>query len=93
MSRYLSASNEPNFAAKASTTPASVDGVNAHLRTFPRDHADFRVVLTFHHLDGSLCEAELTRDDATRLLSEIVRVIHQGKDLGGCPSVVGEAEM
>ena len=73
--------------------PAAVDQVNAHLRTFPREPADFRVVLTFHHTDGSLCEAQLTQDNATGLLSEIARVIHQGKEPGHRPLANDEAEM
>lgn len=54
-----------------------VSGVNAHLR-IPRDPADFRVVVTFHHADGALCEAELTPDEAAGLMAEIGRVINRG---------------
>lgn len=54
-----------------------VTGVNAHLR-IPRDPADFLVVVTFHHADGALCEAELTPNEAVGLMAEIGRVIDQG---------------
>ncbi len=55
-----------------------VSGVNAHLRLIPRDRSDFRVVVTFHRADGSLCEAELKPVEAAGLMSEIARVIDQG---------------
>lgn len=58
-----------------------VSGVNAHLR-IPRDPADFRIVVTFHHADGSLCEAELTPVEAVGLMAEIGRVIDQGSASG-----------
>lgn len=54
-----------------------VSGVNAHLR-IPRDPADFRVVVTFHHADGTLCEAALTPHEAVGLMAEIGRAIDQG---------------
>lgn len=54
-----------------------ISGVNAHLR-IPRDPADFRVVLTFHHTDGTLCEAELMPNEAAGLMAEIGRAIDQG---------------
>lgn len=54
-----------------------VSGVNAHLR-IPRKPADFRVVVTFHHADGTLCEAELTPNEAAELMAQIGRTIDQG---------------
>src|SRR3546814_6229814 len=62
----------------ATTRRASVSGVNAHLLELPREPRDFRVVVTFHHEDGSLCEAELAPAEAARLMSEILGVINQG---------------
>jgi hypothetical protein len=59
-----------------------VSGVNAHLRLIPRDPNDFRVVVTFHRADGSLCEAELKPVEAAGLMSEIWHVIDQGNDQG-----------
>ena len=55
-----------------------VTGVNAHLRVIPREPQDFRVVVTFHQADGSLCEAELAPTEAARLMSEILGIINQG---------------
>jgi hypothetical protein len=54
-----------------------VTGVNAHLR-IPRDPAEFRVVITFHHVDGLLCEAELTPNQADELMAGIGRAIYLG---------------
>lgn len=59
-----------------------VSGVNAHLRLIPRGPGGFRVVVTFHHADGSLCEAELTPVEAVGLMAEISRVIDQGDTSG-----------
>jgi hypothetical protein len=56
--------------------------VNAHLRLIPRDPNDFRVVVTFHHTDGSLCEAALKPVEAAGLMSEILHVIDRGNDQG-----------
>lgn len=61
------------------STSLPVSGVNAHLRLIPRDPENYRVVLTFHHADGSLCEAALGPSEATELMSEIAGVIDQGK--------------
>ena len=60
-----------------STPRSPVSGVNAHLR-IPRDPGDFRVVVTFHHADGLLCEAELKPVDAIGLMAEIGHVVDQG---------------
>lgn len=62
----------------ATATPLPINGVNAHLRLKPRDPDDFWVVVTFHHADGSLCEAELKPFEAAGLMSEIAHVIDQG---------------
>ena len=62
----------------ASAMRSPVSGVNAHLRLIPRDPSDFRVVVTFHRADGSLCEAELKPVEAAGLMSEIACVIDQG---------------
>ena len=69
---------EEGAAGGASATRSRVSGVNAHLRQFPRDPSDFQVVVTFHRVDGSLCEAELKPFEAAGLMSEIARVIDQG---------------
>lgn len=69
-------------ASCANTTRSPVNGVNAHLRQFPRDPGDFRVVVTFHREDGSLCEAELKPIEAATLMSEIARVIDHGNNCG-----------
>lgn len=55
-----------------------VTGVNAHLRFFPSAPEEFRVVVTFHRSDGSLCEALLSPLEAAGLMAEIVRAIDQG---------------
>lgn len=69
----------------ATTKRASVSGVNAHLRVIPREPRDFRVVVTFHHEDGSLCEAELAPAEAARLMSEILGAINHGN--GRCSAM------
>jgi hypothetical protein len=82
-------------AVGANVPRSLVSGVNAHLRLIPRDPNDFRVVVTFHHTDGSLCEvvtfhradgspceAELKPVEAAGLMSEIWHVIDQGNDQG-----------
>jgi len=58
------------------------------LRLIPRDPNDFRVVATFHHVDGSRCEAELKPFEAAGLISEIVQVINHGNS---CSSFATEA--
>ena len=65
-----------------SATRLPVSGINAHLRLIPRDPGDYRVVVTFHHANGSLCEAELKPVEAAGLMSEIARVIDQGNRRG-----------
>lgn len=51
---------------------------NAHLRLMPHSPGEYRVVLTFHHGDGQLCEAALTPLEASMLLSEIAHVLEEG---------------
>lgn len=69
---------EEDSAVGAKSPRSPVSGVNAHLRLLPRDPNDFRVVVTFHHTDGSLCEAELKPVEAAGLMSEIACVIDHG---------------
>jgi hypothetical protein len=69
---------EESPAGGASATRSPVSGVHAHLRLIPRDPGDFRVVVTFHYADGSLCEAELKPVESAGLMSEIAHVIDQG---------------
>lgn len=76
---------EESPAGGASVIRSPVSGVNAHLRLFPRNPGDFRVVVTFHRADGSICEAELTPLDAASLMSEIARTIDQGNS--GAPHI------
>lgn len=71
---------EESLVGGASAARSPVSGVNAHLRLIPRDPGDFRVVVTFHHADGSLCEAELRPVEAAGLMSEIACVIDQGNE-------------
>ncbi|PIX63930.1 MAG: hypothetical protein COZ43_13055 [Sphingomonadales bacterium CG_4_10_14_3_um_filter_58_15] len=78
MSSIESVSEQESPADGASTTRLPVSGVNAHLRLIPRDPGAFRVVVTFHQGDGSLCEAELQPVEAAGLMSEIAHVIDQG---------------
>ena len=73
---------EGSPAGGASATRSPVSSVNAHLRPIPRDPNDFRVVVTFHRADGSLCEAELKPVEAAGLMSEIALVINQGNGHG-----------
>lgn len=73
---------EESHAGAPSATRSPITGVNAHLRLIPRDPGDFRVVVTFHHANGSLCEAELKPVEAAGLMSEIARVIDQGNRRG-----------
>lgn len=55
-----------------------MSGFNAHLRLMPQAPDEYRVVLTFHHGDGQLCEAALTPLEASMLLSEIAHVLEEG---------------
>ncbi len=73
---------EKSPAGGVSLTCSPVSGVNAHLRLIPRNPGDFRVVVTFHRADGSLCEAELRPVEAAGLMSEIARIVDQGSSLG-----------
>jgi hypothetical protein len=73
---------EEGSAVGAKSPHLPVSGVNAHLRLSPRDPNDFRVVVTFHHTDGSLCEAALKPVEAAGLMSEILHVIDRGNDQG-----------
>lgn len=75
-------SGEGSPIGDASATRLPVSGINAHLRLIPRDKGDYRVVVTFHHANGSLCEAELKPVEAAGLMSEIARVIDQGNRRG-----------
>ena len=75
---FESVPGEESLVGGASAARSPVSGVNAHLRMIPRDPSDFRVVVTFHRADGSLCEAELKPVEAAGLMSEIARVIDQG---------------
>ena len=70
--------SDARYAASTDARREPVSDVNAHLRTIPRDLSDFRVVVTFHRSDGSLCEAELKPAEAAGLMSEILCVINQG---------------
>ena len=74
------------------TGRSSDSGVNAHLRMFPRDRSTFRVVLKFHLADGSLCEAELSPDQAADLVNEIAGVIEQGRGAVFCEVTCGASE-
>jgi hypothetical protein len=80
-----SASGMEESIGGASTEGSRVNGVNAHLRLIPRDPSDFRVVVTFHSADGSLCEAELKPVEAAGLMSEIACVIERGNSRGPAP--------
>lgn len=77
-----SGSGEGSSIGGARATRLPVSGVNANLRLIPCDPGGYRVVVTFHHADGSLCEAELKPFDAAGLMSEIARVIDQGNRRG-----------
>lgn len=77
-----SGSGEGSPIGGASAARLPVSGINAHLRLIPSDLGDFRVVVTFHHTNGSLCEAELKPVEAAGLMSEIARVIDQGNGRG-----------
>lgn len=48
----------------------------------PREPGEFRVVVTFHHGDGALCQAELRPAEASELVAEIARAIDQGNAIG-----------
>jgi hypothetical protein len=52
--------------------------LNAHLRLLPGTPGEYRVVLTFHHGDGQLCEAALTPIEACVFVSEIANVLEDG---------------
>lgn len=72
------APGEEVLTGSAGAMCSPVSGVNAHLRRIPRDPSDFQLVVTFHHANGSLGEAELNPIGATGLVSEIACVIDQG---------------
>ena len=69
---------EEGPAVGAQSPRSSVNGVNTHLRLIPQAPGDFRVVLTFHHTDGKLCEAALTPPEASMLVSEVAHVLEEG---------------
>jgi hypothetical protein len=69
---------EEILTGRASATRSPVSGVNAHLRLIPRDPSDFLVVVTFHHANGSLGEAELNPIEAAGFVSEIACISVQG---------------
>jgi hypothetical protein len=62
----------------ARSSSAHVSEFNAHLRLMPMTPDQYRVVLTFHHGDGRLCEAALTPLEACELVSEIAHVLEHG---------------
>lgn len=72
-----------NYAAKISSgdtraVRSLVSGVNAHLRQIPPDPSGFKAVVTLHHADGALCEAELEPVEAAHLMPGILQVINRG---------------
>lgn len=67
----------------ARSSSAPVSGLNAHLRLMPQTAGAYRVVLTFHHGDGQLCEAALTPLEASVLVSEIAQVLEDGDRRAG----------
>lgn len=77
-----SGSGEGNPIGGAGAARLPVSGINAHLRLIPCDPGDYRVVVTFHHANGSLGEAELEPVEAAGLMSAIARVIDQGNRRG-----------
>jgi hypothetical protein len=62
----------------AQSNCAPVNAFNAHLRVMHQASGEFRIVLTFHHSDGQLCEAVLTPLEASVLVSEIADVLEDG---------------
>lgn len=78
MASIESVPGEEGPAVGAQSPRSPVSGVNAHLRTIPQTPGEFRIVLTFHHADGKLCEAALTPLEASMLVSEVAHVLEEG---------------
>lgn len=69
-------STAPLSARKVPARPSA--GSTPICGMMPRTPGDFRVVLTFHHADGKLCEAALTPLEASMLVSEVAHVLEEG---------------
>ena len=68
--------SDPAVGEAHSCSPVS--RVKAQLSLIPETPADFRIVLTLRHADGSLCEAALTPIEASILVSELADALGEG---------------
>lgn len=78
MASIESVPGEEVAAVGAQSPRSPVSGGHGHLRTIPQAPGDFRVVLTFHHADGKLCEAVLSPLEASMIVSEVAHVLEEG---------------